>query len=49
MGGSPARVIAPAASATPNQKPWERLRGSGILLAAAEESVVSESEFDALR
>ena len=44
-----ARVVAPAASATPNEKPWERLRGSGVLVAAADESVLSESEFDAVR
>jgi prevent-host-death family protein len=29
------------------QKPWERLRGTGVLLAAPEESFFKDSDFDA--
>ena len=31
----------------PKQKPWERLRGSGVLLASPEESFFKDSDFDA--
>ena len=39
---------APAAKAPP-RKPWERLRGSGHLLAEPEESVLDAGELDAYR
>lgn len=42
-----ARVVASADSA--RRKPWERLRGSGLLLATADESVATEADFDATR
>ena len=43
-----ARVI--AASRSPAAaKPWERLRGRGVLLAAPEESVLHPSDFFASR
>lgn len=42
--------ITPAGWASGAQpKPWERMRGSGRLLATAEESVLSESDFTALQ
>jgi prevent-host-death family protein len=47
------KVIARLVPPTPEQgdevKPWERLRGSGRLVAAPDESVLSESDFDALQ
>ena len=43
-----ARVIA-AARTPARAKPWERLRGSGLLVASAEESVLSDEDFTALR
>lgn len=30
-------------------KPWERLRGSGILLAEPDESVLRDEDFEAMR
>ncbi len=39
--------VARLAPATPKEKPWERLRGTGKLLAAPEESFFVESDFDA--
>ena len=32
-----------------SERPWERLRGTGELMAAPEESVVEDAELDALR
>lgn len=31
------------------ERPWERLRGTAVLVASAEESVLEESDFDAVR
>ena len=39
----------PAGKAKEALKPWERLRGSGKLLAGPGESVLRDEEFDALR
>lgn len=44
-----ARIIPPPLVAAQGARPWERQRGSGRLLAAAEESVLADSDFDALR
>lgn len=43
-----ARLI-PAARVDPTARPWTRLRGSGTLEGAPEESVLEESEFEALQ
>lgn len=42
-----ARLV-PMASAAQGTPAWLRLRGQGSLLAAAEESVLDENDFDAL-
>jgi prevent-host-death family protein len=39
--------VARLAPLTPKQKPWERLRGTGVLLASPEESFLKDSDFDA--
>ena len=44
-----ARLVPPAPEQGSEVKPWERLRGSGRLLAAPDESVLSERDFNALR
>jgi antitoxin (DNA-binding transcriptional repressor) of toxin-antitoxin stability system len=41
--------LSPPMHARKPQKPWENLRGSGQLLAEAEESVLSERDFEANR
>jgi prevent-host-death family protein len=43
-----ARII-PATSRSTSARPWEALLGSGTLLAAPEESVLKESDFEAAR
>lgn len=43
-----ARLV-PTARSAQGIAPWLRLRGRGRLLASPEESVLSDSEFDALR
>lgn len=43
-----ARII-PAVSPSASARPWEALRGSGTLLAAPEESVLEEGDFEASR
>ena len=43
-----ARLL-PATVAAADVKPWERLRGTGVLLATPEESVLEDSDFEALR
>jgi hypothetical protein len=42
-------VVDPAADAPADAKPWQKLRGTGELLATAEESVFEDSDFEALR
>ena len=44
-----ARLSSPPAAGQRSRKPWERLRGSGELLAAAGESVLRERDFEASR
>ena len=44
-----ARLSPPPAAGQRSRKPWERLRGSGKLLAAAGESVLRERDFEASR
>jgi len=43
-----ARLL-PATSASADAKPWEKLRGTGELLATPEESVIDDHDFEALR
>jgi prevent-host-death family protein len=43
-----ARLL-PANAAATDIKPWERLHGTGVLLAGPEESVLEDSDFEALR
>jgi antitoxin (DNA-binding transcriptional repressor) of toxin-antitoxin stability system len=44
-----ARLSPPPPSAEPSKKPWERLRGTGDLLAKPGESVLLHEEFEASR
>ena len=44
-----ARLARPPATGEPARKPWERLRGSGRLLAKPGESVVASEEFEAAK
>lgn len=44
-----ARLAPPPAVAAAPRKPWERLRGSGELLAEPGESVLDERSFEASR
>ena len=44
-----ARLAPPPAVAAPPPRAWERLRGSGRLLAEPGESVLDEESFEALR
>lgn len=44
-----ARLAPPPAAAEKPRKPWERLRGSGQLLAEPGESVLNERDFEASR
>ena len=47
-GAVVARLL-PAKAAAADVKPWERLYGTGVLLAGPEESVLEDSDFEALR
>ncbi|MGB5134899.1 MAG: type II toxin-antitoxin system Phd/YefM family antitoxin [Prochlorococcaceae cyanobacterium] len=44
-----ARLMPPSLSSAPGPKPWAALRGSGVLRAEPEESVLEAQAFDALR
>ena len=48
-GKTVARLLPPAGSSASAQKPWEALRGSGVLAMEPEESVLEAQAFDALR
>ncbi|MFM9103806.1 MAG: type II toxin-antitoxin system Phd/YefM family antitoxin [Cyanobium sp.] len=48
-GKTVARLLPPAGSSASAQKPWEALRGSGVLAMEPEESVLDARNFDALR
>jgi len=43
-----ARLL-PATVVPADVKPWHRLHGTGVLLATPEESVLEDSDFEALR
>ena len=43
-----ARIV-PAAPASAFARPWERLHGTGALLASPEESLLDDSDFEAAR
>jgi antitoxin (DNA-binding transcriptional repressor) of toxin-antitoxin stability system len=47
-GAVVARLL-PAKAAAADVKPWERLYGTGVLLADPEESVLHDSDFEAMR
>ncbi|HXI14262.1 MAG TPA: type II toxin-antitoxin system prevent-host-death family antitoxin [Thermoanaerobaculia bacterium] len=44
-----ARLLPASPTEAGRAKPWERLRGSGALLAPPEESVLNERDFESLR
>ncbi|MCP9927825.1 type II toxin-antitoxin system Phd/YefM family antitoxin [Cyanobium sp. CH-040] len=44
-----ARLMPPSLGSGPGPKPWAALRGSGVLHAEPEESVLDAQAFDALR
>ena len=44
-----ARLVPVAGDVARETRPWERLRGSGRLLAAADESVLSAEDLEAAR
>lgn len=44
-----ARLAPPPQAAHPPRRPWERLRGSGELLAEPGESILAAGEFEADR
>ena len=48
-GKTVARLISPAGRTPSAQKPWEALRGSGVLSMEPEDSVLDAKAFTALR
>ena len=42
-------ITPPAGGISPSQRPWEKLRGSGVLAIEPEDSVLADRDFDALR
>jgi hypothetical protein len=42
-------VVVPTTAAAADAKPWQKLRGTGELLATPEESVLEDRDFEALR
>lgn len=48
-GKTVARLMPPAGSAARQQRPWEVLRGSGVLTMEPEDSAIDAQAFDALR
>jgi prevent-host-death family protein len=44
-----ARLTPPAGGSSEDQRPWQKLRGSGALEGEAEVSVLDAQSFDALR
>jgi antitoxin (DNA-binding transcriptional repressor) of toxin-antitoxin stability system len=44
-----ARLLPATPAVSTETKPWERLRGTGVLLATPEESVLEDRDFEALR
>jgi hypothetical protein len=50
QGREVVEITPPAGGNSPSQRPWEQLRGSGVLAAIeAEDSVLADRDFDALR
>ena len=48
-GGEVVEITPPAGGISPSQRPWEKLRGSGVLAIEPEDSVLADRDFDALR
>ena len=48
-GKTVARLTSPAGSTSPARKPWEALRGSGVLAMEPEDSLLDAQAFTALR
>jgi len=48
-GKTVARLIPPAGSPASAQKPWEALRGSGVLAMEPEDSLLDAQAFTAMR
>jgi prevent-host-death family protein len=48
-GKTVARLTPPAHGTSPGQRPWEKLRGSGVLEMEPDDSVLDAQAFDALR
>lgn len=48
-GKTVARLAPPAGNTATRQRPWETLRGSGVLAMEPEDSVLDAQAFDALR
>jgi antitoxin (DNA-binding transcriptional repressor) of toxin-antitoxin stability system len=48
-GKTVARLTPPTGGPSPSQRPWEKLRGSGVLAMEPEDSVLDAQAFDALR
>jgi hypothetical protein len=48
-GKTVARLTPPTGGPSPSQRPWEKLRGSGLLAMEPEDSVLDVQAFDALR
>ena len=48
-GNTVARLTPPAGSTSPTQRPWEALRGSGVLAMEPSDSVFEAQAFTALR
>lgn len=48
-GKTVARLIPPAGSSASAQKPWEALRGTGVLAMEPEDSLLDSPAFTALR
>lgn len=48
-GKTVARLTPPAGNTATRKRPWETLRGSGVLAMEPEDSVLDAQAFDALR
>jgi prevent-host-death family protein len=48
-GKTVARLTSSTGSITQSQRPWENLRGSGVLAMEPEDSLLDNQAFDALR
>ena len=49
QGREVVEITPPAGGISPSQRPWEKLRGSGVLAIEPEDSVLADRDFDALR